>query len=62
MIQPQDAANALKEIANAEKHSGQAYHYQKASPHLFLWGVIWVIGYAVTYANPRWYFVWISSL
>lgn len=59
MIQRQEAANALQEIAHAEQHSGQAYHYQKASPHLFLWGVIWVIGYALTFARPRWYLVWI---
>lgn len=59
MIQRQEAASALKEIATAEQHSGQAYHYQKAAPHLFLWGVIWMIGYAVTYVRPHWYLVWL---
>lgn len=59
MIQPQEAAKALKEIAHAERHSGQALRYQKASPHLFLWGLIWIVGYAVTYARPHWYFLWI---
>lgn len=58
MVQPQEAANALREIAHAEQHSGQAYHYQKAAPHLFLWGVIWIIGYAFTYVRPHWYFLW----
>ncbi|MGC1107688.1 MAG: hypothetical protein WA876_14235 [Candidatus Acidiferrales bacterium] len=59
MIQPQEAATALKEIARAEQHSGQAYHYQKASAHLFLWGAIWIVGYAATYFRPRWYGIWL---
>lgn len=58
MIQPQEAASALHEIARAEQHSGKAYRYQKAAPHLFLWGVIWIVGYAVTYARPHWYLLW----
>jgi hypothetical protein len=59
MLQRQEAANALKEIAAAERHSGTAYGYQQAAPHLFIWGVIWIVGYAVTYARPHWYLVWI---
>lgn len=58
MIQRQEAATTLQEIARAERQSGQAYHYQQASPHLVLWGVIWMIGYAVTYVRPRWYPLW----
>ena len=58
MIQRQEAATTLQEIARAERQSGQAYHYQKASPHLFLWGLIWIVGYAATYARPRWHLLW----
>lgn len=58
-IPPQEAANALRDIDHTQQHSGQIYHYQKSSPHLFLWGVIWIAGYAVTYARPRWYLLWI---
>lgn len=47
-IHPQEAATALREITATEQQSHKAYHYQQASPHLILWGVIWVIGYAVT--------------
>jgi|SRR5215469_1041348 len=57
-IQRQDAASALQEIANTEKQSHTAYHYQKAAPHLFLWGLIWIVGYAVTYLRPAWYPLW----
>ena len=58
MIERKEAATALQEIANTEKQSQKAYHYQQASPHLVLWGVIWMIGYAVTYVRPRWYPLW----
>lgn len=57
-IPPQEAANALRDIEHTQQHSGQIYHYQKSSPHLFLWGVVWIIGYAVTYARPTWYLLW----
>jgi hypothetical protein len=62
-IQPQEAADALRDIAHAERHSASAFRYQKASPHLFLWGVIWVIGYTVTYFRPaNWLVVWLPLL
>ncbi len=61
-IQPQEAANALRDIAHAERHSASAFRYQKASPHLFLWGVIWVIGYTVTYLLPKGWLVWVPLL
>jgi hypothetical protein len=57
-IQPQDAANALKEIAIAEQHSAKAYRYQKASPHLFLWGFIWIVGYSAVFVRPSASWIW----
>lgn len=57
-IHPQEAATALHEITATEQQSHKAYHYQQASPHLILWGIIWVIGYSVTYFRPRWYPLW----
>ncbi|HEV2288861.1 MAG TPA: hypothetical protein VGR81_07910 [Candidatus Acidoferrales bacterium] len=57
-IPPQEAASALHDIENAERQSATAYRYQKSSPHLFLWGIIWTIGYAVIYARPRDWLVW----
>lgn len=57
-IPPQEAADALQHIENAEQHSAAAYRYQKASPHFFLWGLIWFVGYAVTYVRPRWTLLW----
>lgn len=57
-IPPQEAVDALHDIEHTERHSAAAYGYQKSSPHLFLWGVIWIIGYAVAYARPAWHLFW----
>jgi hypothetical protein len=53
MISPEQAAVTLKEADAAEKRSAQAYTYQRFAPYLFLWGVIWVIGYGATDLIPR---------
>src|SRR5215472_7661141 len=57
-IPQQEAADALQHIEAAERHSATAYHYQQASPHFFLWGLIWIVGYTVTYVRPRWFPLW----
>lgn len=57
-IPPQEAADALRNVEHTQHHSAAAYGYQKSSPHLLLWGVIWIIGYAVSYARPTWHLFW----
>jgi hypothetical protein len=42
---PSDAELALQDIAQTAHSSARLYGYRRASPHLILWGVIWVIGY-----------------
>lgn len=59
-IRPEDAAHALLDIERAERHSAAMYGYRKASPHLFLWGVIWIVGYAVSFLRPDGWFVWLG--
>jgi hypothetical protein len=61
-IQPQEAADTLRDIEHAENRSASAFRYQKASPHLFLWGAIWVVGYGLTYVRPRSWLIWIPLL
>ncbi len=61
-IPPQEAADALREIQQAQRDSAVAYQHQKFSPHLFLWGVIWMIGYAVNYARPGTNVVWLALI
>src|SRR5579872_6187147 len=54
------AAESLKEIDRAGRRSAQAYGYANASPHLTLWGAIWMIGYAGSDLYPRYAgLVWI---
>jgi hypothetical protein len=53
MISPQQAAQALQEAGTAEKRSAQAYVYQRFAPYLFLWGVIWIIGYGASDLFPH---------
>jgi hypothetical protein len=52
-ISPEQAADALKEAVAAERRSAQAYIYQRFAPGLFLWGIIWIVGYGATDLVPR---------
>jgi hypothetical protein len=45
-LNPAQAAQALKEAGAAERRSAEAYRYQRFSPYLLLWGVIWIAGYS----------------
>lgn len=45
--------------SNAHKNTApRAFRYQKASPRLFLWGMIWMTGYAANYFAPRVWQLW----
>jgi hypothetical protein len=39
------AAEKLKEIDRTSRRSALAYSYAHASPHLILWGFVWMVGY-----------------
>jgi hypothetical protein len=52
-ITHQDAAEALQLIETAKRRSIELRGYQSASPHLVLWGVLWGLGYALSYFFPR---------
>lgn len=53
-----EAANALRDITQTERKSGEAYGYQRGAPHLIVWGVVWAIGYGLTYFKPGWQLTW----
>src|SRR5882762_2057911 len=62
-ISPEQAADALKQVAAAEKRSAQAYRYQRFAPYLFLWGVIWIIGYGASDLVPHWSgWIWLGLI
>jgi hypothetical protein len=48
-----EAADALRDIAQTERRSSSAYGYQETAPFMFLWGVIWFVGYAVSDLRPE---------
>lgn len=52
-LSPNEAANALRDMAAVENRSRRAYGYRQASPYLILWGVMWVVIYGLTQQWPR---------
>jgi hypothetical protein len=56
-----EAAETLSDVERASRRSAQAFGYRKASPHLILWGAIWVVGYTGTDLWPV-YSDWIWGL
>jgi len=48
----EEAKTHLSEAETAGRRSSQLYHYHKASPHLMMWGGIWVLGYGGTALSP----------
>lgn len=58
-LSSEEAAASLTQVEEASRKSSQLYFYHRSSPHLILWGVIWIIGYGNTglfpqYANLVW--------
>ncbi len=58
-LSSKEAAASLSEAEIAGRRSAQLYGYRKASPHLVMWGIIWVLGYGGTdllhdYTNLIW--------
>jgi hypothetical protein len=58
-LSPQEAANALEDISRTEQRSSTAYGYSQASPHLILWGFVWLVGYGAMAAHVTWPYLWL---
>lgn len=48
-----EAAGALRRIAETEQRTREAVYYAGGSTILVLWGIIWVVGYTITYFSPH---------
>jgi len=48
-----EAADALRDIAQTERRSSSAYGYKETAPFMFLWGVIWFVGYSASDLRPE---------
>lgn len=58
-LTPKEAVESLTQAEEARRKSSQLYFYRRSSPHLIMWGVIWIIGYGGTglfphYASKLW--------
>jgi hypothetical protein len=60
-ISGSDAAAALGVIERTERRTHEAAGYAVASPHLILWGLIWIAGYIASGLLPvgQWGLAWI---
>jgi len=62
-LTPNEAADALRDIATTGRRSGQAFGYRISGPFLIIWGIAWMVGYGVTDLMPRWAnIVWPASI
>jgi hypothetical protein len=57
-ISPAEAESTLIDISATGRASKTFYGYRMASPHMILWGVIWALGYGLSYSFPRETLVW----
>jgi hypothetical protein len=58
-LSSEEAAASLTQVEQASRRSSQLYFYHRSSPHLIMWGIIWIIGYGGSglfppYANRLW--------
>ena len=51
-LSSKEASETLSDVEHASRRSAQAFGYRKASPHLILWGLVWLIGYSATDLRP----------
>lgn len=57
-LSPSDAQSALKDIEKTENRAAASQHGRHAAPHLVMWGIVWMIGYAVSAARPDMSWLW----
>jgi hypothetical protein len=58
-IPEQEAADALRDINQAQRRSAAAFHDRRTSPYLIVFGVMWVVGYTASYLSPRGWLAWL---
>lgn len=60
-ISPAEAASALRDVEAATARTVEMRAYGYASPHLILWGLIWIAGYGLMGRLPQedWGWLWL---
>ena len=64
MITENEAAESLRDVERVSRRTHVASAYAVASPHLILWGLVWVAGYTGTGLTPpeQWGWVWLPGI
>jgi len=64
MITENEAAESLRDVERVSRRTHVASAYALASPHLILWGLVWVAGYTGTglTAPEQWGWVWLPGI
>src|SRR4051794_35989275 len=64
VISSSEAAAALRDVAQTDRRTRVSGAYHVASPHLILWGLIWVAGYSGCGLMPaeQWGLVWLPLI
>lgn len=57
-LSPADAQSALKDIEITGNRSAASHYGERASPHLMLWGVAWIVGYLGLALGVTW--IWLA--
>lgn len=52
-LSSEEAAASLNQAEEARRRSTELYFYHRSSPHLIMWGIIWILGYGGTGLFPR---------
>jgi len=52
-LSSREAAQSLSQAESASRRSAELYVYHRSSPHLIMWGIIWVFGYGGTGLTPE---------
>lgn len=51
-ISQDEAAKALDEVGRTQRRTAVLRGYERGAPHFWLWGVIWMLGYAISDYRP----------
>ncbi len=62
-LSPNEAAQSLREATVIQKRSAEVYGYSLCAPYFFIWGLVWVAGYAGQALAPaRTGWIWPGSV
>ena len=61
-IDPTEAAATLSDVERVERRTREALFYGGSSTILMVWGLVWIVGYVLTYLDPmRGELIWCVS-